>query len=123
MAKTRSEIQAKYDAKHRQTITINLHNDNDADIIDMLNSVESKQGYIKKAIRAYMESTGSAPENTCSVSNSPVPVSFRDPYSDKIADAVGTWIDNATSVLTDEKPYIIHDSVPFSELMDREKNK
>ena len=67
MAKTRSEIQAKYDAKHRQTITINLHNDNDADIIDMLNSVESKQGYIKKAIRAYMESTGSVPENSDSV--------------------------------------------------------
>ena len=110
MAKTRSEIQAKYDAKHRQTITINLHNDNDADIIDMLNSVESKQGYIKKAIRAYMKSTESVPKSSDSV-----PVSFRDPYADKLADAIGTWIDTATSVLTDEKPYIISESAPKSE--------
>ena len=57
----------------------------------------------------------SVPENSDSVPNSPVPVSFRDPYADKIADAVGTWIDNATSILTDERPHIISESVPKTE--------
>ena len=62
MAKTRVEIQAKYDAAHRQTITINLHNDNDAEIIDKLNSVQSKQGYIKQLIREDIARTCSAHE-------------------------------------------------------------
>lgn len=51
MAKTRSEIQAKYDSVHRVTFSINLHKENDADIIEKLNSVESRQGYIKQLVR------------------------------------------------------------------------
>lgn len=73
MAKTRVEIQAKYDAAHRQTITINLHNDNDAEIIDKLNSVPSKQGYIKQLIREDIARTcSSVPKQTNSVPDSSV---------------------------------------------------
>ena len=118
MAKTRVEIQAKYDAAHRQTITINLHNDNDAEIINKLNSVQSKQGYIKQLIREDIARTCSVPKQSASV-----PVSFKDPYSDKVTDAIGTWVDKEKSVFSNSKPLIIDDSVPFGELIEREKNK
>jgi len=120
--KTHTEAQARYDKVNRRVYGFRLHNVIDADIIAKLASVDSMQGYIKQLIRDDIARTcsvpkqdGSVPENSDSVPNSPVPVSFRDPYADKIADAVGTWIDNATSVLTDEKPYIISGSAPKTE--------
>ena len=61
MAKTRTEIQAKYDASHRKTYSLKLHNESDADIIEKLSSVPSMQGYIKQLIRQDLSST-------CSVS-------------------------------------------------------
>ena len=63
MAKTRTEIQRKYDSMHRQTFTITLHNVNDAEIIDKLNSVESRQGYIKQLIREDLARTCSVPKS------------------------------------------------------------
>lgn len=36
-------------------VVLKLNNHTDADILDRLETVESKQGYIKKALRAYME--------------------------------------------------------------------
>ena len=39
------------------------------------------------------------------------PELFRDPFVDPIAKAVGTWIDKATSILSDERPYIVSESV------------
>lgn len=51
MAKTRTEIQAKYDAANRTAFGFRLHNVNDADIIAKLRSVPSIQGYIKQLIR------------------------------------------------------------------------
>lgn len=42
---------AKYDKTNIQGLYIKLHKTKDKDIIDKLESVESKQGYIKKLIR------------------------------------------------------------------------
>ncbi len=72
MAKTRTEIQAKYDAAHRTTISMKLHNDNDADILEKLASVSSVQGYIKQLIRQDIARTRSVPD-TASVPTSSVP--------------------------------------------------
>lgn len=122
MAKSHSISQAKYDKVHCRTYALKMNLETDSDIIKKLDNVDSKQGYIKQLIREDLARTGSVPKttesvpkNSDSVPTSPVPVSFRDPYADKIADAVRTWIDNATSVLTDEKPYIISESVPKTE--------
>ena len=51
MAKTRTEIQAKYDAQNRKTYSIKLHVKNDADIIEKFASVPSLMGYIKQLVR------------------------------------------------------------------------
>lgn len=51
---------------------------------------------------------------TCPDTDS-VPDLFRDPFTDPITKAVGTWIDKATSVLSDERPYIVSGSVPETE--------
>ena len=53
MAKTRTEIQAKYDAVNAKVITIKLNRKTDADILEMIENAESKQGIIKTALRAY----------------------------------------------------------------------
>ena len=59
MALTRSEITARYDAVNSKIMTIKLNRKTDADIIETLDNVPSKQGYIKDAIRAYK--AGSVP--------------------------------------------------------------
>lgn len=51
MAKRRSEIQARYDAVNTKQYRLKLNLRLDADIIDRLDAVESKQGYIKGLIR------------------------------------------------------------------------
>ncbi len=51
MAKKRSTIQAKYDSTHCKSLVMKLHIVNDADILEKLDTVESKQGYIKRLIR------------------------------------------------------------------------
>ena len=105
MAKKATINQTKYDKTHCRTYGLKLNLVNDADIIEKLSSVPSMQGYIKQLIR--QDLAGSVPDS--------VPIPFRDPYVDPIAKAVGTWIDAATSVLSDEKPYIVADSVPENE--------
>ena len=60
MADTRTQIQARYDSKNRKTIALKLNYNYDMDIIKQLDSVESVNGYIKQAIRAYM--AGSVPK-------------------------------------------------------------
>lgn len=42
---------AKYDKEHTKGLFIKLHKVKDKDIIDKLELVESKQGYIKQCIR------------------------------------------------------------------------
>lgn len=48
---TKYEAQARYDAANTQRITLKLNRKTDSDVIEKLNSVESKQGYIKRLIR------------------------------------------------------------------------
>ena len=113
MATNKSIIQARYDSKHCKNYTLKLNLVTDADIIEKLSSVPVVQAYIKQAIRNDI-AAGSVPKQTDSA-----PVSsndrFRDPFADTLADAVRTWHDKATSVLSDERPYIIRDSVPEKE--------
>lgn len=51
MADSRTAIQARYDAKNRLSFTIKLNYNYDMDIIKKLETVESKNGYIKQLIR------------------------------------------------------------------------
>lgn len=43
---------AKYDAAHTRQITLKLNTKTDADILQRLDRVSNKQGYIKALIRA-----------------------------------------------------------------------
>jgi len=49
---------ARYDKAHRTGFYIKLNNEYDADIIEKLNAVENRQGYIKKLIREDIERAG-----------------------------------------------------------------
>ena len=62
MADTRTQIQARYDAKNRKTISLKLNLNYDMDIITALESAESVNGYIKQALRDYTARIGSAPK-------------------------------------------------------------
>lgn len=48
---TVTEVQARYDKENTVQFKLKLHKVNDADIIEKLNSVDNKQGYIKRLIR------------------------------------------------------------------------
>ena len=58
MAQTEAEkrAQAKYNARAMRYYSLKLHKVNDADIIAALDEAESVQGYIKRVIRADIES-------------------------------------------------------------------
>ena len=45
------KAQEKYKKESTTIINMRLHNERDSDIIDRLNNVASKQGYIKQLIR------------------------------------------------------------------------
>jgi len=62
MADTRTQIQARYDAKNRKSFAIKLNYNYDSDIISKLESVESVNGYIKQLIREDITRTGSVPK-------------------------------------------------------------
>ena len=58
MAKTKQEINKQIDEWQRKNvrrIVIKLNKRTDADILEQLDKEESVQGYIKKAVRAYMK--------------------------------------------------------------------
>lgn len=46
---------AKYDKANRTTIAVKLNRKTDADIIDHLEKIENRQGYIKDLIREDMK--------------------------------------------------------------------
>ena len=48
---------AKYDAKNTIQVKMKLNKKTDADILERLDNVESKQGYIKKLIRDDINAT------------------------------------------------------------------
>lgn len=48
----RLKANAKYDASHTIQIKLKLNLNTDSDIIERMNEVENKQGYIKDLIRA-----------------------------------------------------------------------
>ena len=106
MATRKSINQSNYDRKHCRTYGLKLNLATDADIIEKLSTVDSMQGYIKQLIRQDIARTcpGSAPEY--------VSEPFKDPFTDIITKAIGTWNDKASSILSDERPYAIKDSAP-----------
>lgn len=53
--KNRYEPQARYDAQHTTQIRLKLNLTTDADILERLDEVGNRQGYIKALIRADME--------------------------------------------------------------------
>jgi hypothetical protein len=50
--KAQIKAQAKYDAKHTRQVHLKLNRRTDWDVLKKLDSVPSKQGYIKDLIRA-----------------------------------------------------------------------
>lgn len=46
-----SEAKKKWDRENTVVVTMKLNKNQDADIIEKLNSVDNKQGYIKRLIR------------------------------------------------------------------------
>ena len=117
MATKASIRQMRYDKAHQKQYNIKMNLVYDKDIIEKLSSVPSVMGYIKQLIR--QDIAGSVPDSSVPKKESDsVPELFRDPYTDPIATAVGKWIDKATSVLSDERPYIVADSVPETEKED-----
>ena len=51
------EPQAKYDAANTVQIRLKLNRKTDADIIELLDSAENKQGLIKQLLREYIKRT------------------------------------------------------------------
>lgn len=49
------KAQAKYDAENTRQVHLKLNLGTDGDVLEKLDSVPSKQGYIKRLIRADME--------------------------------------------------------------------
>lgn len=52
LTESQKKAQAKYDAENTKQIHLKLNRRTDADVIKALDSAESKQGYIKRLIRA-----------------------------------------------------------------------
>ena len=69
MAKKATISKAKYDKTHMKQYLLKFHIVNDADIIEKLDSLESKQGYIRHLIRNDIKNCSSVPdyENSSSV--------------------------------------------------------
>lgn len=53
--KAQIKAQAKYDAANTRQLHLKLNRRTDWDVLEKLDSVPSKQGYIKKLIRADLE--------------------------------------------------------------------
>jgi hypothetical protein len=55
MDKKRIQYLKEYHQKNRKDISLHLLHSTDGDIIEVLEKQDSKQGYIKDAIRHYMQ--------------------------------------------------------------------
>lgn len=58
VSKKRMMSIARYDATHTKRFSLKLNLKTDKDILDKLDSVSSKQGYIKKLIRDDIKKNG-----------------------------------------------------------------
>ena len=56
--KAQRKAKDKYDAKTAVRICLKLNNKTDRDILDRLDSVDNKQGYIKELIRQDIKANG-----------------------------------------------------------------
>lgn len=54
VTESQKKAQAKYDKANTRQITFKFNITNDADILEKLDSVENRQGYIKELIRKDM---------------------------------------------------------------------
>lgn len=74
MATKQSMIQAKYDAKNSKVYSLKFNRKTDAEIIEKLDNVESRNGYIKRLIREDLARTrpGSVPDSVPE-NSTPVP--------------------------------------------------
>ena len=57
-SEAKAKAKARYDAKTAEYFSLKLNKNTDKDIIEYLKTQESKQGFIKQAIRAYIEKAG-----------------------------------------------------------------
>lgn len=55
ISEARRRAQMKYNKEHTKQVTLRLNKRTEADIIDWLELIPNKQGYIKGLIRADME--------------------------------------------------------------------
>lgn len=55
MSEARKRAQMKYNKEHTKQVTLRLNRRTEADIIDWLELIPNKQGYIKALIRLDME--------------------------------------------------------------------
>ena len=55
MSEARKRAQMKYNKEHTKQVTLRLNKRTEADIIDWLERIPNKQGYIKALIRLDME--------------------------------------------------------------------
>ena len=111
MAKSHSIAQAKYDSTHCKYYTLKMNLVNDADIIDKLDKVDSKQGYIKDLIRQDLARTGSD-KGSVSVSFSPAAMSILE----ENAKEKGLSVSDLVSVIVNEQLIrICSDSAPKTE--------
>ena len=55
VSEARKRANAKYDARHTKQIKLKLNLETDWDILERLNEVDNKQGYIKDLIREDLE--------------------------------------------------------------------
>lgn len=55
MSEARKRAQMKYNKEHTKQVTLRLNKRTEADIIDWLELIPNKQGYIKALIRLDME--------------------------------------------------------------------
>lgn len=51
----KGEAKARWDKENTVMVTMKLNKNQDADIIEKLNSVDNRQGYIKQLIKADIE--------------------------------------------------------------------
>lgn len=54
-SEARKKSQARFDAQNTKRYTLKLNKRTNAELIELLDSVESQQGLIKQALREYIE--------------------------------------------------------------------